>query len=331
MRKAILGILLLAAPVAADDEVKLKNGDRITGTVTGMGNGKLEVTTAHSGKLQIDWAQVVSVKTDAKIKVKVVTGEVFEGKLAPGQEGRLKVETEGAVAPIEVELAKVKYFNEPPISWHGNINVGGRATDGNTHTASFLASAELTRVTEQDLFLIKAMFRYGETSGTITERNGYGLGKYQHTLFLADLYAYASLELLSDRFKDLDLRSIVSAGLGYTFLKESWIDFSAEAGIAYTDNNFRELEEDESHIGGRVSARLRVALPLHFEFKDLFTYYPNFEDTADWQIRNEATLGTAIGGGWTLLGGVISEFDNEPGPGLEEYDNTYFVGLGFVF
>jgi hypothetical protein len=331
MRKAILGILLLATPGFGDDEIKLKNGDRISGTVTGMAKNKLEVTTAHSGKLQIDWAQVVSVKTDAKVKVKVETGELFEGKLSPGQEGRLKVETEGAAQPVEVDLAKVKYLNEPPVTWHGNINLGGRATDGNTHTKSFLATAELQRATEMDLFLIRAIFRYGEDDGGVTERNGYGLGKYQHTLFLANLYGYASIELLSDRFKDLDLRTIVSLGVGYTFLKESWIDFSAEAGLAYTDNNFRELEEDESHMGARLSSYLRVALPLGFEFKDLFTFYPNFEDTADWQLRNEATLGTALGGGWTLLGGVISEVDNEPGPGLVEYDDTYFVGLGYVF
>jgi len=56
MRRMILCLLVLAAPAAGDDEIKLKDGDRITGTVTGMTKGKLEVTTGHSGKLQIDWA-----------------------------------------------------------------------------------------------------------------------------------------------------------------------------------------------------------------------------------------------------------------------------------
>lgn len=330
MRATLLALLLAAGTAAGDDEVKLKNGDRITGTVSGMAKGKLEVATGHSGKLQVDWTQVASVKTDAKVKVRVATGEVFEGRLSPGQDGRLKVETEGAAAPVEVDMGKVTHFNEPPTQWHGNVNLAGRATDGNTHTSSFLASVEAQRVTEQDLFLLKAVFRYGDKSGEIIERNGYGLAKYQY-VFTGDLYGYASVELLSDRFKDLRLGTVVSAGAGYTVLKESWIDFSAEAGIAYFDNNFRELQKDESHTGARASARLRVALPLGFELKDLFTIYPNFEDTADWQLRNEATLGTALGGGWSLLGGVISEVDNEPGPGLAEYDNTYFVGLGFVF
>jgi hypothetical protein len=330
MKKAMLLCVLLCAPAAGEDEVKLKNGDRLSGTVKGMDKGKLSLATPHSGDLKVDWAQVASLKTDAKVKVRMATGDVFEGKLGPGQDGRLKVETEGAAQPVEVDLGKVTHLNEAPAAWHGNVALAARATDGNTHTTSFLASAEALRLTEQDLILVRAIFRYGDKSGDLTERNGYGLAKYQYN-FAADLYGYASVELLSDRFKDLRLGTVVSVGAGYTILKESWIDFAAEAGFAYFDNNFRELQEDESHAGGRASARLRVALPLGFEVKDLFTIYPNFEDHADWQIRNEATLGTALGGGWSLLGGVISEVDNEPAPGLVEVDNTYFVGLGFVF
>ncbi len=326
----VLFVMVVASARVGADEVVLKNGDKLTGTVVGLSGGKLSLDTPHSGVVKIDWGQVASIKTEAKVKVKLATGEVVEGMISPGEAGKLSVKSEGAAQPVIVELGKVTHFNEPPTAWHGNLNAAARATDGNTHNRSGLLAGEGTRATENDLFLIKFVFRYGEKSGEIQERNGYGLAKYQYT-FYEGLYGFASVELLSDRFKDLSLGTVVAAGLGYQIFKEDWMDLSAEAGIAFFDNNFRELQEDESHVGGRLSARLRVALPLGFEFKDLFTYYPNFEDTADWQIRNEATLGTALGGGWALLGGVITEFDNEPAEGLEEYDNTYFVGLGYTF
>ncbi|HYE99769.1 MAG TPA: DUF481 domain-containing protein, partial [Planctomycetota bacterium] len=322
--------VILAGTAGSADEVVLKNGDRLSGKVLGLKGGKLAVETAHAGVVLTDWAQVASVRTDAAVKVRLVSDETFEGKLAAGADGRLKVETQGPAAPVEVDPAKVKSFNEPPPAWKGSVTVAARATDGNTHSTQFLAAGEAIRETERDLFLMRVFSRYGERSGVLTERNTYGLAKYQHVLY-ESLYGWTSVELLSDRFKDLRLGTVVAAGLGYTFLKESWIDLTGEAGVAYFDNNFRELQDDESHMGGRASARLRVALPLDLEFKDLFTWYPNFEDTADWQIRNEATLGTALGGGWSLLGGVITEIDNEPADGLEEHDNTYFVGLGWAF
>lgn len=325
----MVAVFLLAAVGSADDEVKLKNGDRLTGKVTSLAGGKLILETTHSGPLKIDWGQVVSVKTDNPVKVRMITGELFEGKISPGADGRLKIDTAGAAAPIEVDLAKVTYFNQPPTQWHGSITASGKATDGNTHVRSFLIAGEGTRETESDLFLLRAIFRYAQQSGLLTERNGYGMGKYNLKL-TPSFYAYVSEELLSDVFKDLRIGTITSIGVGYEFLKQKEIDLAAEAGFAYFTNDFK-VATDESHPGGRASMKLRVALPLGFELKEIFTIYPNFKHSQDFQIRNEATLGTALGGGWALLGGVITEFDKKPSPGLKKQDDTFFVGLGLTF
>ena len=330
MRIAVSLVFLAMMSVAfADDEVKLKNGDRLTGKVTGLAGGKLTIETPHAGPVKVDWAQVVSLKTDAPIKLKLATGEWLEGKVAPGGEGKVKVESAGAAAPVEVEFPKVASINEPPAAWHGKLTAAGKATDGNTHNRSFLIAGTATRETEMDLLMARAIFRYGETSGVLTERNAYGIGKYAYKLTPV-WYAYVSEELLGDTFKDLNLNTITSAGFGHVVLKEPWIDLAFEAGIAYITNDF-DVANDESHVGGRAAAFLRVALPWGFELKDNFTIYPNFEDSQDFQIRNEATLGTALGSGWDLLGGVITEYDRTPSLGLKRRDDTFFVGLGFTY
>jgi putative salt-induced outer membrane protein YdiY len=325
----VAGLFLMAAISFADDEVKLKNGDRVTGKVTSLAGGKLVIETGYAGKVSIDWAQVVSVKTDAPIKVKIATGELLEGKVSAGAEGRLKIETAGPAAPVEVELAKITHFNEPPTQWHGNINIAAKGTDGNTLTKSFLISAEGTRETESDLLLLRAIFRYGAQSGVLSERSTYGIFKYQYK-FSPRFYGYASEELISDTFKDISMESITSVGAGFDILKEPGCDLSAELGVAYFDNNFR-IAADEAHVGARMALKGRVSLPLGFEFKDLFILYPNFKYGPNFQMRNEATLGTALGGGWNLLGGVITEFNNRPSPGLHKTDDTYFLGLGYTF
>ncbi|HLY08053.1 MAG TPA: DUF481 domain-containing protein [Planctomycetota bacterium] len=328
----ILVSVLLAAMVsaaAAEDEVKLKNGDRLTGKVTGLDGGKLTIETPETGVIKVDWSQIVSLKTEAPIKLKLATGETLEGKVSPGAEGRLKVESSGTAAPVEVDYPKVARINEPPTAWHGKLTAAGKATDGNTHNESFLIAGEGTRETDLDLFLVKAIFRYGQTGQTLTERDSYGIGKYEYK-FTPGVYGYVSEELLSDTFKDISMESITSVGAGYVFLKQAAIDLSAEAGVAYFSTN-HNVAPDDAHLGARVSAFLRVALPLSFEFKDNFTIYPNFKDSQNYQARNEATLGTALGGGWDLLGGVITEYYKKPSPGLGTTDDTYFVGLGYTF
>jgi putative salt-induced outer membrane protein YdiY len=322
-----LFVLLLAATARAD-EVTLKNGDRLTGKVVDLVGGKLRLDSGHSGVVALDWGQVASIKTEEKVKVKLATGEVIEGKLGPGQEGRLKIESEGA-GPVEVPMDRVKGINEPPVAWHGAIDLAARTTDGNTHTTSMLLAAEALRATESDRLLFKAVFRYGETRNVITERNGFGQVKYDY-LFTEKIYGFLSGEVFSDRFKDLALRTVLAGGVGYIFLKSPETDVWGDAGLAYIDNDFRN-GKDEAHLGGRISAHLRRALPLGFELIDDAIFFPNFEDSDDWQARNDLAVTTALGQGWSLKAGMITEYDHDPPTGARKYDDIYYVGLGFRF
>jgi len=324
----IVAVVFLAAGAARADEITLKNGDRLTGKVVDLVGGKLRVDTGHSGIVAVDWGQVASVKTDGKIKVKLATGEVVEGALAPGQDGKLKIDSGGA-GPLEITPDRVKAFNEPPVSWHGSVDVAARTTDGNTHTSSMLIAADALRATESDRLFFKAVFRYGETQNVITERNGFGLVKYDY-LFTEKIYGFVSGEVLSDRFKDLTLRTVLAAGAGYIFLKSPEMDFWGDAGLAYVDNDLKE-GEDESHVGGRISAHARRVLPFGFEAVDDLVYLPNFEDSGDWQLRNDLAVTTALGQGWTLKAGMITEYDNDPPTDRRKYDDIYYVGLGYRF
>jgi len=303
-------LVFLMAAAARADEVTLKNGDKITGKVLALAGGKLKFETAHAGVVYIDWGQVATLKTDGPVKVKLVTGETVEGKIGAGQEGKILIESPGA-GPLELPPDRVKAFNEPPVAWHGSVDLAARTSDGNTHSTSLLLALDASRATEVDKLQFKAVFRYGETRNVITERNGYGMMKYDY-LFTERVYGFVVGELLSDKFKDLQLRSVVAAGVGYVFLKSPDGD-------------------DEAHMGARIGAHVRKTLPLGFELVDDLTCFPNFEDGADWQARNDLAVATALGQGWTLKAGMITEYDNDPPDGLRKYDDIYYVGLGFKF
>ena len=329
MRLTVLfAAIVFAAVEAHADEVVLKNGDKITGKVVDLVGGKLRIETAHSGVVSVDWGQVATLKTDGPIKVKLLTGETIEGKIAAGQDGKVLVESAGA-GPLEFAPDKIKAFNEPPVAWHGSIDFAGRVSDGNTHTTSMLFAAEAFRVTEIDRLLFKAVFRYGETRNVITERNGYGQVKYDY-LFSERMYGFASVELLSDKFKDLQLRSVAAVGVGYIFIKSPELDFWGDAGFAHVDNDLRD-GDDEAHVGGRISAHVRKPLPFGFELVDDVVFLPNLEEGDNWQLRNDLALTTALGQGWSFKSGMITEYDNDPPDGLRKHDNTYYIGLGYKF
>ncbi len=327
--RLLLLCCLLAAPVFAQDEITLKSGEKVVGTIKGMKGGKLAVDSAQLGSLKIAVDQIAALKSDQVFKFTLATGESLEGRISAFDAGKARVESTGA-GPVDVELAKVKYVNEPPVEWHGFIDIGGRTTDGNTHNAAFFASCEASRVSEVDEILVRAMFRYGEDSDrVIIERNSYGLAKYAYK-FSDRFYGFATAEFYADRFKDLTLRTVLAGGVGYKVVTEPWMDLSFEAGVAYIDNNFRD-GDDEGHAGARLAAHARVALPLGFELVDDFVIYPNFEESQDFQIHNEVAVARAIGGGWTMRAGVITDYDREPALGTHRHDDTYFISIGYKF
>ena len=328
MRAFVCFALMSALGAAAfADEIVMKNGDRITGKVVDLAGGKLKVETPHSGVVILEWKEVASLKTDGPIRVKLTEGDPLEGKVI-FQEGKILVET-GSGAPKEVAPGQLKGFNEPPVAWHGGFNLAARTSDGNTHTTSALLTLDALRETEQDRISLKAVFKYGKTGEVLTERNGYGIGKYEY--FISDrIYAFGALELLTDRFKDLRYRTTVSAGLGYIFIKEVPTDLWADIGPAYIHNDFID-GEDESHAAARIGAHFRQVLPLSLELLDDFWITPNLEEGDDWQARNDLSVTAGLGVGWSFKTGVITDYDNDPPDGVRKYDNTYYVGLGYRF
>ena len=114
-------VLCLSVSLAfADDEVKLKNGDRLSGTVKGLAGGKLIIETPHAGPIKVDWTQVVSVKTDNPVKVKLVTGDLLEGKIVPGGEVQAQDQVRGAVRRSKCRAPRSRRSTSRPRSGTGS-------------------------------------------------------------------------------------------------------------------------------------------------------------------------------------------------------------------
>ena len=84
MRLAICAVVVLGvcAGAAMADEVKLSNGDRLTGTITEIAGGKLKIKTALAGDVVVDTKDVVTFSTDNPVTLKLKDGQTVERKVA---------------------------------------------------------------------------------------------------------------------------------------------------------------------------------------------------------------------------------------------------------
>jgi hypothetical protein len=75
-------LALFAVSLKATDILTLNNGDRLTGAIQKLDNGKLSLKYGHNGTLlQLEWQAVTAVSTDDEFQITTCDGKRIIGKL----------------------------------------------------------------------------------------------------------------------------------------------------------------------------------------------------------------------------------------------------------
>ena len=327
-----LSALALMACGARADEVTLVNGDKLTGTVVKVEEGKLTLKTEYAGAIEIQVDKIKRIVTDNPAEVHLVGGEVLKGKIKTTEEGKLAVEPSPEREAATVEWNKVAAINpppKPPAKLTGNISLGGAYQTGNTDRRSFSAAADASIRGERDRFGVRFIFNYADEKEEVTTRNLYGALKYDY-FFTKKIYGYLGLEMLKDRFKDLNLRTIIGPGVGYQVWEDPIKFLLFEAGIAYYSED-RRIAEDDSWVAARLAGSFRYTLSKYLTFSDRLEVYPSLANANDFTLRNEAAILSPIGAGWSLKLANILEYDNDPPRSVSKTDMTWILGLQYSF
>lgn len=323
---------VLAWSGAAADTLVLRNGDAVTGSVTSLEDGKLVFQSAYGGALTVPWADVVVLETDHPVKL-VVEGEAREARILHWDDAGLVLGLpDGAEERHPAsELEAIRPPPAPPPSaWSGYAEMGAKTTEGNKDTEGATLGGELVWKSAADTLTLKTLFRYAEVDRRVTERSVYANGKYDLVL-RESLYGFLAEEILSDKFKDLRIRSISSAGLGYTIAAGPPIALSVESGYGWVAEHF--LEADNKRASSlRFSGSLKVHLVEPVSLEDSFQFYPSLERSHDYKGRNEASLLVKITANWGLRVGSILEYDSRPAlTVLDRVDLTHLLAVQYRF
>lgn len=227
---------------AYTDTVSLNNGDRITGTVTSVADGKLSIETAYAGTLSISLEAITGLKTEKSLAVKLSDNRVLEGVLCTRDETQgiakedawqaMPVEEIVVLAP-DMEALDAAVLAMRPKLWSGAVEAGASLRSGNTDTTDMKLSLSLKRATEKDTLDLKFSAAYGEAEDVLNTRRYTGDFRWQHKIH--DRFYFYTMGLAErDDGRKLDLRLQGGAGFGYEILKQEKTQLSADLGLTYT-------------------------------------------------------------------------------------------------
>jgi putative salt-induced outer membrane protein YdiY len=327
---AWLLLTVLLTPCWAD-EVVLRNGDRLTGTIVTMEEGILTLSTLHSGEVKIQWPEIQHLAADKPLKIQLhdtvdapdwrewlYTHYAMMESLRISADGPLSFESIKAINP------------PPPIRYQGTLNLGGNRTQGNTDTQALNASTRWTLRSDRHRILIDGKYNYGEVGSQVTVRNSLGTLKYD---FFVSKRVFINTEGLfeKDTFQNLALRTTLGSGLGYQFLDQPWATLSVVTGLAYVSEDYTNAPATKTP-SWRWGVRSEVVLVP--DRVKLFHKHEGFYDFGErGALRILADQGLRV----TLIGNLFVNveynirYNGDPAPGRRRTDEAMILGLGYEF
>ena len=310
-------VVLSVATVAVADELRMKNGDRVTGDAVALLDGKLTFKTPN-GDLVVAWAEVASLTITRQMIVTV--------KGAPGGQPELR-SIEGLALGDIVAIAAPP----PPLDWTGAINAGLVTTGGNTDISTLRVDGEIVAIRPRDRFSTGATINRAEDTGLETADN-WNL-QFNYDRYLTDrLFINGNAIFTGDEFKSLDLRTAIGAAVGYDIWKTPRGSLSATGGLGFVNENFSEGFEDDSYTALREGVKAAVFFVGRSveAFHNHDTYLGiTGDDNLFFRMQNGVRFRLVAGLVANIQGDI--DYDRTPAPGRDNTDRTFALTFGYRF
>jgi putative salt-induced outer membrane protein YdiY len=331
---AVIVFFMLNSAMVSADVIHLRNGDRISGKIIRMEDGKLVVKTNYAGEITISWQQIESLSSDEKIKVVLGDGTALEGQTLTFEAGKMKLKTEKLEKPSAFNLADVKTINpkvEPLVRITLGANAGLSLERGNSDTDEFEFDLRFQARTKKSRYTLGGEFNKEKADGELTTKDWTAFANYNY-FFTKKWFAYVRTKFEHDEFADLDLRSTLGAGIGCQVFESDALNLSFDAGPGYIDENFIEAADVDF---GAVLWGVNYDQYFYNKLFQLFHHsdgYLSLKNSDNWILNTRQGIRVPLYKGITATFQYSYDFDNEPSLDAEaDYDSKLSLLLGYEF
>jgi putative salt-induced outer membrane protein len=266
--------------IARGDQVVLKNGDRLSGTILTSDTKSLVIKTEFAGEITIQWAAIDEIHGTQPLHVDLKDAQPATG-IVTVTDGRLIVETPtGGTVTVSKEAvldmrspdmqASYEQSQHPRLTqgWTGGTNAGFALTAGNSETKNLALAFIADRKSVKDHVALYANSVYARSdaaagvSGTTANSIQSGI-RYERNLS-SRTFGFGSGDFQTDALQTLDLRSVYGAGFGYHIINNDRTTLDLLAGANYTREDYTTLHRNVAGLttGEELTHKYRMSTLL---------------------------------------------------------------------
>ncbi len=260
------------------DWVQLKSGEWLRGNIDLFRDLKMEFDSDELDDLKLDWEDIAAFRAPRNMTF-VFTGQRVIFGPATMREGVIRITTEDGIREFERRdlLSIIEGVPKEINFWSAKANLGFTIRTGNTNQTDLSTRLMIKREATRSRVTLDYRGDFSEVNEvqTVNTHNGTLL----FDLFISRKFYVTpfSYEYYSDRFKNIDYRSTIGAGVGYFFFRQSRIDWSVGLGGGYQVTTFLSVEEGEDtkdRTGSlipttKLEADITKDIELEIEYKSM--------------------------------------------------------------
>jgi len=337
-------ICLLPSALLAD-QIVLKNGDRLTGTIEKSDQKTLLIKTEFAGEVTIQWPAVQEINSSAPLHVSVSSGQTVVGTVTTSDDNLAVATASGTVNEPKASVTKLLSEAEQAAAdramhpgllqgWQGGTNIGFALTRGNSQTKNLALAFTADRKGWHDKLSLYENSVYatndapGAIPGTTANAEQGGI-RYDHD-FTPRLFAYVGADFQADALQTLDLRSVFGGGLGLHAIKNDRTTLDLLGGVNYTREKYTLLPS-RSFAAVSVGEELSHKVGMSTLITEKLYFFPNLNDTGEYRATFNLGTVTKISKwlGWQNAFGDI--YVTNPPAGAKQNDIQLTTGLNLSF
>lgn len=339
---AVVLFVLGFAVMGFAEQVTLKNGDRLTGSILSMDGKKLVIKTTYAGEVSIDWGEVSQFSSDKPLVVTKTDKQMVSGTVSSEGPDVLIATTQG---PQKLPLTDVTAMRSPADQaayekslhpgmlegWTGGGSFGFALARGNSETTNLALGFDAARKTSNDKWVIDAASIYSTDAktSTTTANSFQGLIRYDRNI-TKRLFAFGAFGGGYDALQNLNYRLTPLGGLGFHAIATDRTVLDLLGGFGYTRESYTTGETNNlftASLGDEFAYKITKSTSI---VQNLY-YLPALNDTSIYRVNFNFGIATKLNGWLTSNLNFNDRYNSAPVLGNKNNDVLFTAGLGFTF
>jgi putative salt-induced outer membrane protein YdiY len=338
------------------DQVTLKNGDRLTGTIVKSDGKTLVLTTDAAGDVTLKFDAIQDIKTDQELHVNLKDGKSAVGPVST-TDGKIQIatKTSGTVEAAKEDVTLIRNDAEEQAyqkslhpgllhGWEGGINVGFSVARGNSETENLALAFNAVHPTLHDKITLYSS-SIDTTNGLATPSTVANLnqGGFRYDRDLRPkLFVFGAGDFMSNALQFLDLRQVYTGGFGFHAIKNENTVLDFLGGVNYTHETysngtpiapgvFSSYGVTNRFVALTLGEELATKLGKSTALTQSVDFYPNIQQTGNYRWTFNVGTVTKLNKwfGWQNQFGDI--YVSNPPTGSKKNDVIFTTGLNVSF